>query len=798
MDVKNAVDQENVELPSGSIEGNTTELTIRTLGLMHTAEEFNNLILKEDGNRIVRFSDIGRAELGPADIKSYMKMNGVPMVGIVVIPQPGANHIEIANAVYDRMEKMKKDLPEDIHYNYGFDNTKFIRASINEVKQTVYEAFVLVIIIIFLFLRDWRVTLVPCIVIPVSLIGAFFVMYLAGFSINVLSMLAVVLAVGLVVDDAIVMTENIYVRIEKGMPPKEAGIEGAKEIFFAVISTTITLVAVFFPIVFMDGMTGRLFRESFAALTFTPMLATKLLVKREQQSWFYRKTEPFFEGMNRVYSKSLAAFLKRRWIALPFTIVTILLIGVLWNTIPAEMAPLEDRSQISINTMGAEGVTYEYIRDYTEDINHLVDSIIPDAEAVTARVSSGSGNVRITLKDMKDRDYTQMEVAEKLSKAVQKKTMARSFVQQSSSFGGRRGGMPVQYVLQATNIEKLQEVLPKFMTKVYENPVFQMADVNLKFSKPEARININRDKASIMGVSTKNIAQTLQYGLSGQRMGYFYMNGKQYEILGEINRQQRNKPADLKGIYIRSDNGNMVQLDNLIELTGGIAPPKLYRYNRFVSATISAGLADGKTIGQGLDEMDKIAKETLDETFRTALTGDSKEYRESSSSLMFAFILAIVLIYLILAAQFESFKDPLIIMLTVPLAIAGALVFMYFGDITMNIFSQIGIIMLIGLVAKNGILIVEFANQKQEAGEDKMRAIKDASLQRLRPILMTSASTILGLIPLAYATGEGCNQRIAMGTAVVGGMLISTLLTMYIVPAIYSYVSTNRSKLKTE
>ena len=790
LDVKNAVDNENVELPSGSIEGNTTELTIRTLGLMHTAEEFNNLILKEDGNRIVRFSDIGRAELGPADIKSYMKMNGVPMVGVVVIPQPGANHIEIANAVYDRMEKMKKDLPEDVHYNYGFDNTKFIRASIDEVKQTVYEAFVLVIIIIFLFLRDWRVTLVPCIVIPVSLIGAFFVMYLAGFSINVLSMLAVVLAVGLVVDDAIVMTENIYVRIEKGMPPKEAGIEGAKEIFFAVISTTITLVAVFFPIVFMDGTTGRLFREfsivvsgsviisSFAALTFTPMLATKLLIKREQQSWFYRKTEPFFEGMNRVYSQSLAAFLKRRWIALPFTIVTILLIGVLWNTIPAEMAPLEDRSQISINTMGAEGVTYEYIRDYTEDINHLVDSIIPDAEAVTARVSSGSGNVRITLKDMKDRDYTQMEVAEKLSKAVQKKTMARSFVQQSSSFGGRRGGMPVQYVLQATNIEKLQEVLPKFMTKVYENPVFQMADVNLKFSKPEARININRDKASIMGVSTKNIAQTLQYGLSGQRMGYFYMNGKQYEILG--------------------DNGNMVQLDNLIELTGGIAPPKLYRYNRFVSATISAGLADGKTIGQGLDEMDKIAKETLDETFRTALTGDSKEYRESSSSLMFAFILAIVLIYLILAAQFESFKDPLIIMLTVPLAIAGALVFMYFGDITMNIFSQIGIIMLIGLVAKNGILIVEFANQKQEAGEDKMRAIKDASLQRLRPILMTSASTILGLIPLAYATGEGCNQRIAMGTAVVGGMLISTLLTMYIVPAIYSYVSTNRSKLKTE
>ena len=806
IDVKNAVDKENVELPSGSIEGNTVELTIRTLGLMHTAEEFNNLILREDNNRIIRFSDIGRAELGPADIKSYMKMNGVPMVGIVVVPQPGANHIKIADAVYERMEQMQKDLPDDVQYSYGFDNTKFIRASISEVKETVYVAFILVII--FLFLRDWRVTLVPCIVIPVSLIGAFFVMYLAGFSINVLSMLAVVLAVGLVVDDAIVMTENIYVRIERGMPPKEAGIEGAKEIFFAVISTTITLVAVFFPIVFMDGMTGRLFREfsivvsgsviisSFAALTFTPMLATKLLVKQEKKNWFYMKTEPFFEGMNRIYSRSLEIFLHKRWLAMPLILATLIIIVFLWNAIPAEMAPLEDRSQISINTRGAEGVTYEYIRDYTEDINQLVDSILPDAESVTARVSSGSGNVRITLKDMKDRDYTQMEVAEQISKAVQKKTKARSFVQQSSSFGGRRGGMPVQYVLQATNIEKLQEVLPVFMAKVYENPVFQMADVNLKFSKPEARININRDKASIMGVSTRNIAQTLQYGLSGQRMGYFYMNGKQYEILGEINRQQRNKPSDLKGIYIRSDKGEMVQLDNLIELTGGIAPPQLYRYNRFVSATISAGLADGKTIGQGLDEMDKIAKETLDDTFRTALTGDSKEYRESSSSLMFAFVLAILLIYLILAAQFESFKDPLIIMLTVPLAIAGALIFMYFNDITMNIFSQIGIIMLIGLVAKNGILIVEFANLKQEAGEDKMEAIKDASLQRLRPILMTSASTILGLIPLAFASGEGCNQRIAMGTAVVGGMLVSTFLTMYIVPAIYSYVSTNRSKLK--
>ena len=806
MDVKNAVDRENVELPSGSIEGDNTELSIRTLGLMHTAEEFNNLIIKENSNRIVRFSDIGRAELEARDLKSYMKMNGVPMIGVVVIPQPGANHIDIANEVYDRMEIMKKDLPEDVHYSYSFDNTKFIRASIDEVKNTVYEAFILVIIIIFLFLRDWRVTLIPCVVIPVSLIGAFFVMYLAGFSINVLSMLAIVLSVGLVVDDAIVMTENIYIRIERGMEPKEAGIEGSKEIFFAVISTTITLVAVFFPIVFMEGTTGRLFREfsivvsgsviisSFAALTFTPMLATKLLIKREKKNWFYQKTEPIFEGMNKGYSKLLDKFLSKRVWAWPITVLTIFLIFWLWNSIPSEMAPLEDRSRITVNTKGPEGVTYEYMRDYTEDIYALADSIMPDAEAVTARVWSGSGNIQITLKNLKDRTYSQMDVAEQLSKEVQKKTKARAFVQQQSTFGGRRGGMPIQYVLQATNIEKLEKVLPVFMAKVYENPVFQMADVNLKFSKPEARIAINRDKANVMGVSTRDIAQTLQYGLSGQRMGYFYMNGKQYEIVGEINRQQRNKPVDLKSIYIRSNNGDMIQMDNLIELQEGIAPPQLYRYNRFVSATVSAGLAEGKTIGQGLEEMDKIAAEVLDDTFRTALSGESKEYRESSSSLMFAFILALVLIYLILAAQFESFKDPFVIMLTVPLAVGGALVFMHFNGQTMNIYSQIGIIMLIGLVAKNGILIVEFANQKQETGMDMMTAIREASIQRLRPILMTSVSTILGLLPLAFATGEGANGRISMGISVVGGMLISTLLTMFIVPAIYTYISTNRIK----
>lgn len=806
MDVKSAVDKENVELPSGSIEGDNLELSIRTLGLMQTPEEFNNMIIKEDNYNVVRFRDVGTAELGTENYKSIMRRNGVPAVSTVIIPQPGANQIEISDEAMVRLEQLKKDLPEDVKIDVAFDNTKFIRASIAEVEETVYIAFALVVIIIFLFLRDWRVTLVPCVVIPVSLVGAFFVMYVAGFSINVLSMLAVVLAVGLVVDDAIVVTENIYLKIEGGMTPKQAGIEGSKEIFFAVISTTVSVVAVFFPIVFLEGMTGRLFREfsiviagavlisAFVALTFTPMLATKLLKKKDQAGWFYRKTDPFFQWLTKAYDNGLQHFLKHKIIIWPIIILTLAGIGYLVSVIPSEMAPLEDRSQITIRTSGPEGSTYEFNRNYTEKIGVIADSVAPERLINTMRARTGGGMVNLTLPNIKDRGRSQMEIASELTKAVRKETEARAFVQQQSTFGGRRSSMPIQYVLQATNLEKLEEFIPLFMRKVQESPMFQMADVNLKFTKPETRIIIDRDKAAILRVSTRDIGQTLQYALSGQRMGYFYMNGKQYQILGEINRQQRNTPLDLKSIYLKNLGGNMIQMDNLVRLEESVAPPQLYRYNRFKSATVSAGLSPGVTIGAGLEEMDRIAKETLDDTFRTALAGDSKDFSESSSSLMFAFILAILLIFLILAAQFESFKDPFVIMLTVPLAIAGALLFMYIKDITMNIFSQIGIIMLIGLVAKNGILIVEFANQRQEAGMSKLEAIQGAAVQRLRPILMTSFSTVLGLLPLIFASAEGANGRMAMGVAVIGGMMISTLLTIFIVPAMYLYISTDRSK----
>jgi multidrug efflux pump len=810
MDVRNAISRENVELPSGSIEGDNTELTIRTLGLMTTPKEFNDLIIKQSGDQVVRFQDIGRAELSPEDIRGILKRDGVPMVGTALVPQPGSNQIDIVDEVYRRLEYIKKDLPDDVVIKVGFDNTEYIRSSIKEVKDTIYLAFFLVVIIIYFFLRSWRATLIPIMVIPVSLIGAFFIMYLADYSINVLTLLAIVLAIGIVVDDAIVVMENIYVKIENGIPPLKAGLEGSKEIYFAIISTTITLISVFFPIVFLQGITGRLFREfavvmagtigisAFLALSLTPMVSTKLLKREATHSWFFRKTEKFFTRLNEGYRSFLDRFLRHRKVAFLILILSFGLIFLLWKSIPAEMAPLEDRSQISINTIAQEGATYEFVLDYIDDIANTVNELVPERDGVISMVRGGGGFVRISLVKPDMRNRTQQEIADQLSSVLRKKTKARAMVMQQSTFGGRRAGMPIQYVLQATTIDKLREILPVFMSKVMENPTFEMADVNLKFTKPELRIHIDRDKASALGVTTQNIGQTLQLALSGQRFGYFFMNGKQYQILGDLARSDRNKPLDLKSLYVRNNAGDMIQFDNLVTLSEETAPPQLYRYNRFVAATISAGLVKGKSISQGLDEMDKIAKETLDDTFRTALAGDSKDFRESSSSLMFAFVLALILIFLVLSAQFESFKDPFIVMMTVPLALTGALLFMWYFNITMNIFSQIGIIMLIGLVTKNGILIVEFANQRKNAGMTKLEAIKYAAAARFRPILMTSLATILGIMPLALGFGEGAQSRVSMGIAVVGGMFFSTFLTLFVVPATYTFISSETKNIENE
>ena len=808
LDIRSAMLRENIELPSGRIEGQNTELTVRTIGRFQTPADFNNMVIKETGNQVVRMSDVGYAELASENERTILKLNGVPMVACAVIPQPGSNHIDISDEVYKRLNIIQKDLPSDIQAFITFDNTKYIRESITEVEQTIIIAFLLVILIIFLFLREWRSTFIPVVVIPASLIGAFFIMYVAGFSINVLTLLGIVLAIGLVVDDAIVVLENIYTKIEQGMSPLEAGIKGSSEIFFAVIATTVTLIAVFFPIIFLKGVTGRLFREfgvviagavgisAFLALTLTPMLSVKILKSHSHHNWLYRKTEPFFVWMNTGYRNSLASFLKRRYWAVIIMVIAFGSIIIIGKVLPSEMAPLEDRSALMIRSVAPEGTGFEYMNQYMDDLTKIMQKKTPEASRLITITAPGfgggsvnSGFIRLILKEPGERERSQQEIFDDLSNETRQLTGARSFVTQQQTIGGRRSGLPVQYVIQAQDLEDLSKKLPEFMAEAAKSPIFQVLDLNLKFNKPELRVKINREKAVLMGVSTQDIAQTLQLALSGQRFGYFIMNGKQYQVIGQLTRENRNDPLDLKSIYIRSRSGKMVQLDNLVSLQNESSPPQLYRYNRLVAATISAGLVKGRTIGEGIQEMDKIAAKVLDESYSTALAGDSKEFAESSSSLLFAFVLALVLIYLVLAAQFESFRDPLIIMFTVPLALSGALVFLWYFNQTMNIFSQIGMIMLIGLVSKNGILIVEFANQRKAAGLGKMEAIIDASVSRFRPIMMTSLATVLGALPIALALGAGSESRVSMGIAVVGGLLISTTLTLYVVPAIYSFIS---------
>lgn len=808
LDIRNALNKENIELPSGRIEGDNTELTVRTLGRLESLEDFNNLIIKESQNGIVRFKDLGNAELYPENDRSILRQDGVPMVGIVAIPQPGANFIQIADEFYKRVDQIKKDLPVDIELGIGFDITKYIRNSISEVKETILLAFALVILIIFLFFRDWRTTLIPIIAIPVSLIGTFFIMYAANFSINVLTLLGIVLAIGIVVDDAIVVLENIYRKIEDGMNPIEAGTKGTSEIFFAVVSTTITLAAVFLPIMFLQGITGRLFVEfgvviagsviisAFVALTLTPMLSSRLLKTKEKHSWFYYKTEPFFKWMEISYTNALASFMEKRWLAPVIMIVSVFLIYLIGSSLQSELAPIEDRGEIRIQSTMPEGTSYEAMDRYITEMTNVVQKSVKENEAIISVTAGGGGSnaansgfVRLILKDAKERERSQQEIAEQLTGLTRKLSDARSFVVQSQSISTRRGGLPVQYVIQAANFEKLRNVIPKFLEIAQEDPTFANVDVDLKFNKPEITVEINRTKARELGVSALDIAQTLQLAYSGQRFGFYIMNGKQYQVIGQAFKENRNKPVDLTSIYVRNKQDQLIQLDNLVTLNERSSPPQLYRFNRYVSATFSASLVPGKTIGDGINAMDKIAKKVLDESFSTALQGASKDFVESSSSLLFTFLLALILIYLTLAAQFESFRDPLTIMFTVPLAIAGALISLWYFNQTLNIFSQIGQIMLIGLVTKNGILIVEFANQKKAQGLNVIEAVKEAARLRLRPILMTSLSTILGTLPIALALGAGSESRSSMGIAVIGGLIFSTVLTLFVIPVIYTYLS---------
>ncbi len=809
-DVFQAVNRENVELPSGRIEGQNTELTVRTMGRLNSVDDFNNLIVKEDGDQVVRFQDIGYAQLYAENDRTLMRRDGVPGVAIAVVAQPGANNIEIADNLYKKLAQIEKDLPEDVSWVVSHDSTEFIRSSINEVQETIIIAFSLVLIIIFLFLRDWRTTLIPVVTIPISLIGCFFVMYLLGFTINVLTMLGIVLAIGLVVDDAIVVLENIYTKVEEGNDPKEAARKGSVEIYFAVISTTIAVVAVFLPVIFLEGLTGRLFREfglvvasavaisSFVSLTLTPMMSSKLLKKRQVQPWLYRKTEPFFNSLSSSYAKTLQGFMKRRWLAFVIIFISGLAIFTLINSLPSELSPLEDRSEFRFQAQAPEGATFEYMDAYVSNMYDFVAEEVPEALGVlsiTAPSFGGSGGaansgfLKVMLVDPSQRERTQQQIVDDITPKARNFTGVRTFVQQSQTIGDRRGGFPVQIVVQAADIEKLKAALPKFLEKANESPKFTFVDLDLKFNKPEINIIINRDKARNLGVSVIDISQTLQLGLSGSRFGNFVMDGKQYQIIGQVERKNRNEPLDLKTLYVRNNRGEIIQLDNLVTIVEQSSPPQLYRFNRYSSAKVSAQPAPGVALAEGIEEMQRIANEVLDETYSTELSGASREFAESSSSIYLAFLMALAIIYLVLAGQFESFKDPLIIMFTVPLALAGALISLWYFNQTMNIFSQIGIIMLIGLVTKNGILIVEFANQRKAQGMKLMDAVIGAAESRFRPIIMTSLSTILGILPIALALGAGSESRVSMGIAVIGGMMFATVLTLFVIPAIYSYFS---------
>ncbi|MHC1737187.1 MAG: efflux RND transporter permease subunit [Ignavibacteriaceae bacterium] len=805
LEVSSALSSENIELPSGRIEGQKSELTIRTRGLLTSEEEFNNLIVRESGGSFIRLKDIGYAKLGPLDERTVLKRNGIPAIGVVLVPQPGSNHINISNDFYKRLEQIKKDLPPDILVEPNFDTTKYIKESISEVIQSIFIAFVLVIVIIFLFLRDWRSTFIPIIVIPISLIATFFVLYLVEYSINVLTLLGVVLAIGIVVDDAIIVLENIYKKIELGMEPFQAGMDGVKEIFFAVIATTVALVSVFLPLMFLQGFTGRLFREfgvtiaasvmisAFVALTLTPMVSTRFLGGKKGHSKFYYFTEPFFEKMNSLYKSSLDSFMGKRWMAFIVVIIAFAALFYFGSILQSELAPMEDRSGMRIQSTGAEGSSFENMDNYMNLLYEMVEESVPEALAVVSRTGAGgsgnSGFIRIQLVPPPERERSQHEIYLDLSKKINILPNAKSVIIEDQAVSTRGRGLPIQFVIQAPDLERLRKVLPPFMEKVGANPNFQFFDVNLKFTKPEIVVEVNREKAKDLGISILDISRTLQLTYSGRRMGYFIMNGKQYEVIGQVQRVDRAAPLDLKSLYVKNSRGDMIQLDNIVTLKERSNPPQLYRFNRYVAATVSAGLVPGKTIGDGIEEMEKIADQVLDESFATSLDGASKDFKESTSNLYFIFMLALVLIYLVLAAQFESFRSPFIIMFTVPLAISGALFTLWYFNQTLNIFSEIGMIMLIGLVTKNGILIVEFANQRREQGMSLIDAVKGAAVARLRPILMTSLSTILGILPIALSLGAGSESRSSMGVAVIGGLMLSTFLTLFVIPALYTFIA---------
>ncbi len=818
-DIRVALNTENVEIPSGKIYGDNTELTIRALGRLVTEKDFRDLIIRQDPTGIVRLSDVAKVEIGPENDEFSWRLNGVNAVGIAITPQPGANYIKIADEFYKRLAEIQQSEKGDFIITPLIDQTKNVRASIKEVEETLLISFALVVLVIFFFFRNWLIAIRPLIDIPISLIATFFIMYLCGFSINVLTLLGIVLATGLVVDDGIVVTENIFRKLESGLPIRRAALEGSKEIFFAVISTSITLAVVFLPVIFLEGFVGSLFREfgivvaaavlvsAFVSLTITPVLNVYLNKKDAGHGKFYEMTEPFFSGMELGYKNMLAKFLKIRWMAWVIVAACVGIIYFIGSGLQSELAPMEDRSSIRFQMTGPEGASYGYMVETSDKLlSYLTDSI-PEKAFVFVAVPGFSGNggvnsgtARIKLVEPDQRDRSQSAIVQDMTKKMNRFNNARIFPveEQTISVGlGSRGALPVQYILQNLDFEKIKNIIPKFLEEARKNKTFQNVDVNLKFTKPELQMTIDRIKAKDLGLSITDVADVVSSAFSGRRLAYFIMNGKQYQVISQVEYKDRQQPGDIEKLYVRNNRGEAIPLKSVVKLEESSSSPTLFHFNRFKAATISASLAEGMTIGDGVKAMRAIGDKLLDESFQTALNGPSRDFEESASNTSFAFGFALILIYLVLAAQFESFKDPFTIMLTVPLALAGALLSLWIFNQTLNIFSQIGMIMLVGLVTKNGILIVEFANQKRAFGLPKREAVLEASAQRLRPILMTSLATALGALPIALSLGAAATSRMPLGIVIVGGIMFSLLLTLFVIPAVYTFISGKKAIKQT-
>ncbi|MEO6538998.1 MAG: efflux RND transporter permease subunit, partial [Ferruginibacter sp.] len=790
-DIRSSLLKENIDLPPGKIYGNNTELTIKTVGRLTSEKQFRDLIITEGNTGIVRLSDVARVEIGPESLEEGWKYNGVNAVGLVIIPQPGANNIEIANAFNKKLATIKKNNKADIELNVLIDNTQNIRKSIKEVEETLLISFGFVVLVIFAFFRNWLIAIRPLIDIPISLVATFFIMYVSGFSINILTLLGIVLATGLVVDDGIVVTENIFRKLEAGLPIKKAALEGSKEIFFAVISTSVTLAIVFLPVIFLEGFIGRLFREfgvtlaaavlisAFVSLTITPVLNVLLNRKNAGHGKFYLKTEPFFTGMENGYLRLLKSFLKVRWMAWVVIAVCGVIIGIIMNILQSEIAPLEDRSSLRFSASAPEGTSYSKMQKISDNIANFLYDSIPERDFVFARTPTGgvnSSQLRLGLVPGNERKQTQNQLANALNAKLVRFNDAKVFAIQEQTIAvglASRGSLPVQFVLQNQDLKKLKDIIPQFLDEAKKDNTFSNVDANLKFNKPEVELTLDRMKIKALGLSSQDVVSGIQSAFSGGRLAYFLKGGYQYSVIAQVERTDRNKPDDISRLYVKNDKGQSIPLSAVIHLEESSSPPTLFHFNRYKAATISASLADGKTVGDGIKAMEAISKKLLDETYQTALTGPSRDFAESSSNIAFAFGLALILIYLVLAAQFESFVDPLIIMFTVPLALAGALLSLLIFGQTLNIFSEIGMIMLIGLVTKNGILIVEFANKKRESGLSKTDAVLQASGQRLRPILMTSLATAGGALPIALSLGAAASSRVPLGIVVVGGLIFS-------------------------